>query len=104
MKTYAKRDKKNEDPIARPSWPTKRPRQSLVLQKDPNDEKINLDDLSQYKVVSHKFEVDILCDKIRNDADLTRFKRLHYEKLGKEDKAKIEKPCMIWCLPLRLPL
>ena len=41
-------------------------------------------------MVSHKSEVDLLCDSIMNDVDLTKFKKLHYGKLEKEDKAKIE--------------
>ena len=32
----------------------------------------------------------MLCDSIRNDVDLTGFKKLHYGKLEKENKAKIE--------------
>ena len=40
--------------------------------------------------MSNKFEVDILCDSIRNDANLSIFKKLHFEKLEKEDKVKLE--------------
>ena len=45
--------------------------------------------MTQLKVVRNKFEVDILCDSIRNDVDLSRFKNLHFEKLEKANKMKI---------------
>ena len=64
-----------------------------MLQKESDDyEKADLDDLSQYKVVSHKPKsaIDIFCEKIRNDVVFSGFKKLHYEKLDKEDKVKIE--------------
>ena len=41
-------------------------------------------------MVSHKKLVDILCEQIRNDVDLSGFKALHFEKLDKEDKFRIE--------------
>ena len=78
VKTYANKNKPSEGTEdTRTSQPRKKPRWILVLQKDSVDEKTNSNDMSQYKVVSHKFEVDILFDKIRNDFDLSRFKKLH---------------------------
>ena len=50
---------------------TKRSR--LILQKESNDEETESNDLNQFKMASNKFEVDIVCDSIRNDANLSRF-------------------------------
>ena len=51
-------------------------------------------------MVSNKSKVDILCDSIRNDTNLSRFKKLHFEKLEKEDKVKLEETMyqMVWAL------
>ena len=73
VRTYTKKTKpsKEEAKIARTGWPSKR--QKLILQKDLDDEETKSDDLRKYKVVSNKSEVDILCDSIRNDANISGF-------------------------------
>ena len=48
--------------------------------------------MSQYKVVSHKpkSNIDILRDKIRNNANILGFKGLQYDKLESEEKHQAE--------------
>ena len=43
-------------------------------------------------MLSHKpqSEIDILCNNIKTHANLSRFKKLHFDKLIKEDKVRIE--------------
>ena len=70
-------------------------RPQLISQEESNeeiefDEEIELDDLTQLKVVNHKLEVDILCDSIRKYENLLGFKKLHFEKLNRDEKMKIE--------------
>ena len=62
-----------------------------MAQPDSDEEKIELDDNSQFKVVSHlpKSTIDKLCTKIRN-GDLKDLKNLDFNKLNKEEKNKIE--------------
>lgn len=76
--------------------PTKR--LQLILQKESDEEEMELEDSTKFKVVSNKSEVDILYDSIKNNANLTSFKKLHFEKLSKEDKVKIEEAMyhMMW--------
>ena len=49
-------------------------------------------DTSQFRVVSHppKFEVDILCDNIKDNANLSKLKNINCGKLSKKEKNKIE--------------
>ena len=63
-----------------------------------DDEEIELDDPSQFELVSTKSQVDILCDNIRNNANLSNLRKFHFEELSKEDKMKIEVAiyCMLW--------
>ena len=62
-----------------------------MAQPDSDEEKIESDDNSQFKVVSHppKSTIDKLCTKIRN-GDLNDLKKLDFNKLNKEEKNKIK--------------
>ena len=88
FKSTVKKTKVREEPIdlLRLSGTTKRP--WLIFQE--YDEKNKLDDVTQLKMVPYKLEVDILCERIRKDANLSSFRKLHFEKLSRDDKMKIE--------------
>ena len=61
-----------------------------MAQPDFDEEKIESDDNSQFKVVSHpKSSIAKLCAKIRDD-DLKELKNLDFNKLSKDEKNKIE--------------
>ena len=62
----------------------------LILKNEFDDEETESNDLTQFKVVSNKTRVYIICDSIRKFFYLSRFKKLHFEKLDKADKMKIE--------------
>ena len=65
-----------------------------------SNEGIESNDANQFKVVSNKSQVDNLCDNIKNNVDLTGFKKLHFEKLSKEEKTRIQETMyhMMWTL------
>ena len=50
------------------------------------------EDTSQFRVISHptKSKVDILCDNIKDSADLSKLKDINFGKLSKEGKNRIE--------------
>lgn len=83
-------EKKKKDTKKTDEEPRKR--RKYVAQPDLDEAKIESEDNSQFKVVSHppKSIIDKLCIKIRND-DLTDLKNLDFNNLTKEDKNKIEK-------------
>ena len=62
-----------------------------MAQPNSNEEKIELDDNNQFKVVSRppKSSINKLCAKIRNE-DLKYLKNLDFNKLTKDEKNKIE--------------
>ena len=62
-----------------------------MVQFDTDEEKIESQDNSQFKVVSHppKSSIDKLCEKIRN-GDLNDIKNVDFNKLTKEEKNKVE--------------
>ena len=65
-------------------------RRKYVAQPDSDEEWIESDNNSQFKVVSHpKSSIAKLCAKIRND-DLKELKILDFNKLSKDEKNKIE--------------
>ena len=55
------------------------------------EEKIESEDISQFKVVSHpsKSSIEKLCKKIRN-ADFNDLKNVDFNKLTKEEQNKVE--------------
>ena len=54
------------------------------------EEKIDSEDINQFKVVSHpKSSIDKLCKNIRND-DLNDLKNVDFNKLTKDEKNRIE--------------
>lgn len=63
-----------------------RKRKKYVAQPDTNEEeKTELDDISQFKVVSHpKSSIDKLCKMIRND-DLNALNNVDFNKVTKEE-------------------
>ena len=95
---YENKTKPSKSPKKAIGPSQKRKRCLLQIQKDIDDEEIESDDPNQYKVVSTKLEVDILCDKIKNNVDLSDLKKFHFEKLSKDDKTKIEESIyqMLW--------
>ena len=68
-----------------------RKRRKYVAQPDSNEEKTELEDNSQFRVVSHppKSSIDKLCKKIRN-GDLNDLKNVDFNKLTKDEHNKIE--------------
>ena len=62
-----------------------------MAQPNLDEEKIESNDNSQFKVVSHppKSSIDKLCAKIRN-GDLKDLKNVDFNKLTKDEKNKIE--------------
>ena len=70
------------------------------MHEEFDDEETDSKDLSKFKVVSNKTEVDILCDSIKKDANFSRFNKLHLEKLDKVEKMGIEEAMynMMWTL------
>ena len=67
-------------------------RKKSTPQKDSNEEKIELEDLNQYKVVSHNpsSNIDNLCEKITTNENLYGFTHVDFDKLGQVDKNKVE--------------
>ena len=70
----------------------KKKRRKYVAQPDSDEERIESDDISQFKVVSHKplFDLENLCENIRNSADLSSLNHIDFEKLEKEEKNLVE--------------
>lgn len=70
----------------------KRLKNKLVPQLDLDEEKIELDDLSQFKVVSHNpsSNLDNLCDNINSNVDLSSFTHIEFDKLGEAYQNKVE--------------
>lgn len=64
------------------------------LEPDPNsnEEKTKLDDMSQFKVVSHNpsFDINSLCENIVTNAYFSGFTHGNFDKLGSDDKNKVE--------------
>ena len=57
-----------------------------MAQPDADDERIDFEDISQFKVVSHppKSAIDKLCNKIKN-LDLNDLKSLNFNRLNREE-------------------
>ena len=98
MMVYEKKSKPRKTPTNSPRKSQTRKRCQLQIQMDTNDEEINSDDPSQYQIVSTKSKVDFLCDKIKNNVDISNLKKLHFEELSKEEKIQIEEAIyyMLW--------
>ena len=63
-----------------------------VAQPDFDEENTKLDDISQFKVVSHNplSDLENLCENVKNGADLLGFRHVNFDNLGKEEKNKVE--------------
>ena len=62
LKVFEKKTKRRISPIEASGPSQTRKRCQLKIQKDTDDEETESDNLDQYKIVSTKIEVDILCD------------------------------------------
>ena len=63
-----------------------------MAQLDFEEEKIESDDISQFKVVSHNPLLDLenLCENVKNNADLSGFSHVDFDKLSKVEKNQVE--------------
>ena len=70
----------------------KKPRRKYVAQPESNDERTESEDTSQFRVVSHapKFDIQKICDNVRDNVDLTGLKNIDFNKLSREDQNKVE--------------
>ena len=59
-----------------------------MAQLNSGEEKIESDDISQFKVVSHNPLLDLenLCENVENSADLIGFSHVDFKKLSKIEK------------------
>ena len=57
-----------------------------------DEEKTKSDDISQFKVVSHKplSNLENFCGIVKNSADLSGFSQVNFDNLGKEETNKVE--------------
>ena len=57
-----------------------------------NEEKIESDDNSQFKVLSHNplSDLENLCENIKNSADLSGFSHVDFDNLGKVENNQVE--------------
>ena len=70
----------------------KKKRRKYVAQPNSDEERIELDDIRQFRVVSHKPRSDLenLYEHVKNNAHLFGLKHIDFEKLGKEEKHLVE--------------
>lgn len=70
----------------------KKPRRKYVAQEEFDEEKIESDDNSQFKVVSHNplSDLENLCKNIKNSVDLLGFTHVDFGNLGKIEKNQVE--------------
>ena len=75
----------------------KKQRRKYVAQPDSDEERTELDDVSQLKVVSHKphFDLENLCENVKNNADLSSLKHIGFDKLRREEKNQVEGHCIL---------
>ena len=61
-------------------------------QPESDEDKIELDDMIQFKVVSQypSSDLDNLCDNIKSNVDLSSFTHIEFDKLGKVDQNTVE--------------
>ena len=66
----------------------KKKRRKYVAPPEIDDE----EDTSQFWVVIHspKFDLENICDNIKDNADMTRLKNINFGKLAREEKNKVE--------------
>ena len=82
--------------VAKPKEKTveaqKRPKRKYVSQVEFDEEKIELDDKSQFQVVSHSpsSNLDNLCENSRKNANVSRFSHTEFDNLGKIEKNQVE--------------
>lgn len=67
-------------------------RRKYVAPTKSDGERKELDDISQFQVVSHNpsSDIDNLCENVNNKADLSGFAHVVFDKLGKIDQNKVE--------------
>lgn len=63
-----------------------------MAQPYSNEEKTELDDINQFKVVSHSrlSNLENLCENFKNNVDLSTFRHIDFDKLIKEEKNQLE--------------
>ena len=59
---------------------------------ESDEEKTQFDDNSKFRVVSHtpKSNLEIICDNIKDNADLSNLKGIEFNKLSREQKNMVE--------------
>ena len=67
-------------------------RRRYVAQLDSDDERTELEDINQFKVVSHtsKSDLEKIYDNVKENVDLIRLKNIEFNKLNREDQNKVE--------------
>ena len=70
----------------------KKKRRKNVSQPNLDEERTELEDTSQFGVVSHKPQSDLenMCETIKNNVDLSGSKNTNFEKLEREEKNQVE--------------
>ena len=70
----------------------KRQRRKYVSQPYFDEEKTESDDINQFKVVSHNplSDLENLCENVKSNVDLSSFRHIYFDKLGKEEKHQVE--------------
>ena len=70
------------------------PRRKDVAPPESDEERIESDDNSQFRVVSHttKSDLENICDNIRDNVDLYGFKSIDFNKLNREEQNMVEEP------------
>ena len=65
----------------------KKQRRKYIAQPKKDDERIEFEDTSQFRVVSHtpKSNLENIYDNVKNNADLIGLKSINFEKLGREE-------------------
>ena len=59
---------------------------------ESDDEKTESDDNNQFRVVSHtpKYELEIICDNVKDNAYLSDLKGIEFNKLSREQQNMVE--------------
>ena len=67
-------------------------RRKCIAQPKIDDERTELEDTSQFRVVIHapKSNLENICNNVRDNVDLTGLKNIEFVKIGKEEKNMLE--------------
>ena len=70
----------------------KKLRRKYIAQPDSNEERIESEDTSHFRVVSHatKSDLENICDNIKDNADLTGLKNIDFGKLSRDEQNMVE--------------